>query len=506
MSFNFYKHYTITRPNDGTFEALDQSFKSFEIEAFKQLHLARTGLGKLIWCFLILVFSGVTIYECCQTVSDFLNSPVASSVKILPSDEMRLPQIYMCPSHRFTEQALRQNKTLIQLALALSKELTFDLNSNEPSSLTGVDELMFENLTFLHLKQLSQSLYVKPNVIFWGVQFRDSISSIKTIPGSKLVRQVFDPHYGICYKPEIPQPYQVIQGSGLTFFMKLQRHVFQVNQYDPISKVPVFRGLYVSVADQLDPTNLDKVRIISTGSNTKMPLHKRRLSFLPEKNQRKCSNVLIPRFRVLNANYSKKSCQLDCQLAQFVDSCTCLPAIDQIFLLNSTLLKYRYCTVAEMRKCRRKGIFDSKCQKACAIPCQQDRYDTTVSTNSMNEGSFGKYVAENGSHYQPIWRDFFVLQIFFNKFETQLINETGQAISVHDMIGNLGSQMNLWVGMSMFTLIQMPSVISFVLLFRLCQKYRHAKQLHLRHLIDFEAGQSSSVQLKGRVRKRGAAY
>lgn len=456
-------------------KALDGSFKRIEIEAVQNLFLARTGTAKIFYATLILLLFGILGYEIFKTVRDFRKSPVSSSLKIVNFDELVLPQIYICTSHRFPYKTLRFNESQVALALKLNQQLSMFYNEDPAEWIKNVPretiDLKHENKTFIDLKKLWSFFHMDSlKRIFRNQQYRQTVTVVRDFDISKF-HPIYDPYFGICYTLNLTDMPQIIEGAALHLFTTLQRHHFQIENH-LLSKVPVFRGFYVSFAEKLDPTNLVNFIIVPASRLSKLALRKQNINMLPDK--QKCHFKSGSDLSILNSGYSLKSCRLDCIMKLVVEQCHCLPGIDEFFLSNATLEKYQYCTVQQARLCREnKFIPDINlaykidlCHKSCATPCNFCRYNSRVSDVDLHEAPFFDYPVpkKNLTPWRSIWLDVVFLQVFYTDFNVVMISAS-ESMSIHDVIGNLGAQVNLWIGMSMFTLVQIPTVLLFILCF-----------------------------------------
>jgi len=491
-------------------EALDESFQNVQIDVLKNLYLARSGLMKLIWLLTIILFALILVFEIVKTVSDYINSPVVSSIKISSMDSMFLPQIYFCPSHTFTQQALTNNYSSVKLAKYLASQLTFPYDkdpntwfreSYTPDMDQDIDQ-QFENLTFSHMKPLWLGVVGRQVTFLPQLQFRKSVLSVINVDAKSIFR-VFDPDHKICYLINGSLFEQTVPSQGVFMFYRVESDVFQF-QRNNLSKIPLFRGLDVSVEQSFDPTNLGNSRIIASGTYSRLVLRKKFIKMLD--GSQSCSSNIKYKFKVLHANHSVNSCKLDCALNLILETCHCLPGIDEIFLLNSTLKDNKYCTVRAMQTCRMSihHVFEKNlqaCYAKCEMPCEHYSYSKSISSIYLNQFGYEDYVTLKPVFRRAISLDAGMLQIAFSDFDQQSI-VASESISIHDVISNSGGQINLWLGMSMCTIIQLPTILVFVLTFRLWKKF--SRRRIVRYELEYTCGEEQrkmSAEDNGQKRK-----
>lgn len=457
----------------GALKALDESFKRVEIESLTYFYNARCGIQRIFWLLLTSFFSIVMAYEIFRTISDYVESPVSNSFKILTFDEIPLPQVYICPNYRFTQQALTMNRSLLINLLELNEKLssrsiggkTEPTNNSETVDWLHYDGYNWDNATFRDLKnQWFNVTNVKS--LYYRTQLRKTITQLSDLETDKKI-YVFDRQYGICMLANLNGYNQEISDVALYFFLLLNQSIFQTKNHN-LSNVPVFRGFYVSVADRIDPTNIDNGFIVPVGFFTRFVVKKRNVTRLKTGNS--CSEKTGTEFQILNATYSIKSCKLDCLLSSFFNICHCLPGIDEFFLRRDKSMNF--CTVTQLKSCQNDNnwtyiqeIRKIDCDSMCIMPCNFVTYSLSSSMNIINKDSFDDYNGPN-----PLWLDMALLKIAYSQLEVESFTAS-VSMSVDDVISNIGGQVNLWLGMSMFTIIQIPAILTFVFCFKLHHKY-----------------------------------
>jgi len=162
-----YKKRHVVSGNVSALESLDPSFKcNIEIDAFKNLYLARTGLAKLIWLVIIVTFVAVLLYYMSKTVMDYIEAPASSSIKITTAKTMFMSYIHYCKSHKYTHEVLTEHASIVATAQYLAHQLTFPYSndpmtwfSHPPKRLNFVIENSehLENRTFTDMTLLASS-------------------------------------------------------------------------------------------------------------------------------------------------------------------------------------------------------------------------------------------------------------------------------------------------------------------------------------------------------------
>uniref|UniRef100_A0A915IGZ1 Uncharacterized protein n=1 Tax=Romanomermis culicivorax TaxID=13658 RepID=A0A915IGZ1_ROMCU len=459
--------YNVTKPKGDTIvESLDDSFKKVQIDGIRQLYNATTGHLKLIWLILILIFGGIMIYEIYKTIGDYIDNPVKTSFTIKMVEEVRLPQIYMCPSFTVSQDFWRENSSRVELAYRLDKILNIWKNRKLPDSPVDYGDL--GHLNGASLKSIWDDMGYEKASIFYQCSFREMFSVKVSCPS--IYVPTLDTSKGtVCYTIDAQDYREVLQNNGLTVVSIIDDLSFVRNSIkfkDGGSlETPKFNGVSVSVHDKIDPTNFHNEILIPNGQYCKIYLWRQEVKFLNDDPNQNCESNL--EFKILNALYSKQSCRLDCFLAKFLDICSCLPLLDEIYIKENISTKYESCTVYQLIKCYwtspEKFHQSNNCSRKCRQACHFGQFDIRISCMPLNPYSMQDHpdVKRGLMNMSDLIRKITIWGISYSRHEFKQYSSSW-SMSLDDVISNIGGQVNLWLGMTMFTMIQIPSIILFI--------------------------------------------
>lgn len=100
---------------------MDAVLKNVNMSGFKQASRATTWKTKSIWFFMIFLMLAILIFEICQCVKAYQNSPVATTYTIDSPDAIDFPQVYLCYSWAFNRSYLMMHKDEMAIATAYSR-------------------------------------------------------------------------------------------------------------------------------------------------------------------------------------------------------------------------------------------------------------------------------------------------------------------------------------------------------------------------------------------------
>ncbi|KIH64999.1 Amiloride-sensitive sodium channel [Ancylostoma duodenale] len=140
----------------------------------------------------------------------------------------------------------------------------------------------------------------------------------------------------------------------------------------------------------------------------------------------------------VGGRYDRESCEVQCSVEHYMQQCGCIP-----FFAEEQ--DGRECTLAEMAKCRRKGMSLHERRGGCRCPADCERIDYTFSPVS--------YVKKSHKNRSSI-----EIQLQSRHLK---VNEQLKRIKAVDLLSYVAGSMGLFLGMSCVTLLEI-----FIYLFK----------------------------------------
>jgi len=170
----------------------------------------------------------------------------------------------------------------------------------------------------------------------------------------------------------------------------------------------------------------------------------------------------------LNSDYTKRTCLMDCKIYGQIHICNCVTTVDPVFLQETTLKNYSYCTLNQTLACqhvekvRAMRLWIKKCRQRCV--CEKERTEIQASISSLPLNSYHNIKEDNFS------RDHLILRFCYTWLTEYHIISKWQ-IALEDMLSNLGGLLSLFFGMSLIGVIQVPIAIASKLVEFVCNKF-----------------------------------
>ncbi|VDO99422.1 unnamed protein product [Soboliphyme baturini] len=265
--------------------------------------------------------------------------------------------------------------------------------------------------------------------------------------------------------------------QGLILIMNSQKTNYPVQR----NLRPKTEGVIVSIHHLYNPYSFKYINVQS-GLYTKMALSAEFDEYLdvdsgPKKQP--CVSDDEMNFKVFNLTYSVAACQMDCYQWETLSRCGCILAQEPRFIKTEVLEKTHFCTTKEINSCVVPNVTNDEvaqgaweeCSNQCFTSCSHWKYGVQLSTMKLYTPSFGFL-----SRYNITPDSLVYLQIAFTDLEYTTITQDW-AMQLDGFISDFGGQVGLWTGASMVTIIQVPVMLTVLLVIYLYEKLRAVPKL-----------------------------
>lgn len=213
---------------------------------------------------------------------------------------------------------------------------------------------------------------------------------------------------------------------------------------------------------------------VETGLHNKVAITKKRVNLKRAPFASKCVNqVDRPELKVFPGRYTTQNCLSSCSIYHCYDTCGDVPGSFQ-----------RYFTYKSFPRKMKKNLtcvnhhektFFRKAKELCDCPlsCEEVIYDTTISVSKWPtkkyEKTFRRYFANDTSHSSN--KDFFsnnflLLSVYFEDFLYKEEVEK-EKYSFDNLMGDLGGQAGLYMGASIFSVIELLLILVLMVVTKL---------------------------------------
>lgn len=438
-------------------------------------YFARSRIAKFWWLTVLLLALGVLGFYAYQTVNGYFNNPVITTVSYVPADSLKFPQIYICPLNPIDYQKVtpkiinEEYFRYFDFAANISDILGSKPRIWERIAPHLTPEIVFPNFTFItpKLKQTFQDFFMN-----LGYRTRDLFKQCafesQPVDCTKIVFPVIDKDYAKCFIIDTKK-YQKVAGQGLSLLLDVH-----TEKYHPTEPTP-FDGVFIRVSEKIDPTSFVQT-LVQPGNYYKIPISARFLglkSVNTERMRQPCYHIGEYNMKIMNYSYTTDGCRFDCAQRIILQECNCLLAFDRSFFSRHISSRLPICTANEVQKCASDVIENRNrseihaCTSNCYPPCVSWEYSTSVSSAKFPSNallkSYKKTNSPNEMNFlsRPLneWAEnYILLDIAFDRMEYTKV-EQEWSLTTAMMISDLGGLFGLWVGGSLFSVIQLVTFL-----------------------------------------------
>jgi hypothetical protein len=185
------------------------------------------------------------------------------------------------------------------------------------------------------------------------------------------------------------------------------------------------------------------------------------------------ADSLFSHFDSLNVTlYDQDFCFTICFQDKLIDKCNCSD------IITPTIRNAKYCETNDELECLNqfndffsKSDLNSLCENACPSQCQSIEYKLGLSTSSFPTLSYAKNIQTSHLNLNKFPSDindteliefcnkgFLKVIISYENLYYTLIDEV-PAMTLNDLLGNLGGQLGLFIGISFLSLVELIELI-----------------------------------------------
>ncbi|XP_063721908.1 amiloride-sensitive sodium channel subunit alpha-like isoform X3 [Symsagittifera roscoffensis] len=293
--------------------------------------------------------------------------------------------------------------------------------------------------------------------------------------------------YGNCFTfNHIKKPAKTTVREGSQYGLKL---ALFVDQDDYVGLLSPASGVRVSIHSRnIKPFPEDDGLSVSPGTATSIRIHEKKFTRLGSPYGDCTENVWpesVKSDSALEFDYSTKSCNKYCFAEYIFNKCGCLSSL---ILAKNNTRDEDFCTIINVTQkiCQEEALVDystGKLQCNCKVPCEEYKYQTTLSSakwpemsylwhfvrmlyretgrkikeftsdirNNLVEYKFSTYAGLQG--LKEVRENFVKLEIYFDDLSLEEIYEEKQ-LSIETFLSGIGGCLGLWVGLSIISLVE----------------------------------------------------
>nr|XP_002716931.1 acid-sensing ion channel 5 [Oryctolagus cuniculus] len=404
-----------------------------------------------MWTAVVLGSVSLTVWQIYSRLFNYFRWPTTTSVEVQYVEKMEFPAVTFCNLNRFQSDAVAKFGMVILLWDIVSKVIHLqDIGANSTASKEAMDFVAsHQNFSITEFVR-NNGFYLNNNTLLKCQFFGKPC-------GPKDFAHVFT-EYGNCFTFNHGENKQgkekvSVSGRGLNLVFDVNQEAFTDNPtvgfadagiifviHSP-RKVPQFDGLGLS-----SPVGMHAratIRQVKT-------VHQ-------EYPWGECNpNMKLKNF----SSYSTSGCLKECKAQYIKKQCGCLPFLLPGNGVECDLQKYYNCVSPlldhiEFKELCTVGTHNS----SCPVSCEETEYPATISYTTFPSQKALKYLSKKLNHSQEYIRENLVhIEINYSDLNYK-ITQQQKAVSVPELLADIGGQLGLFCGASMITIIEIIEYI-----------------------------------------------
>uniref|UniRef100_A0A7E4ZVR6 Acid-sensing ion channel 1 n=1 Tax=Panagrellus redivivus TaxID=6233 RepID=A0A7E4ZVR6_PANRE len=398
--------------------------------------LSDSYFSQFLWSIVLFVSITLSIHGCYMIIAEYLERPVVVSYFVAGMNEMRLPDITICPFNRFNLSYLEEHN--ITGTLAQHLEMAYPSVPFLPFQFDMVGPIIDEaTKNDIILKEILK----KKNLTFREFLYEAAIDCTAFFVDKSICENVTEimTSVGKCFR--VPGHTQENDGYGYGYriVITLPKHL-----YHPGLNQMLNDGVGVKLAEKIQGSDHD-LTFIPAGVHAILPLSATFYDFINDP----------PRYACLEKphdHYGALWCFEYCYVGPPEEACNCS---------TITSIKPRQpnvCLPGEMFDCFYKHLNDknntdrlNECKSSCEAPCQYWKYSKTLSTARLSKSLGARLTHKDVTDELE---NTIILEVFFTTLDYTIIKHV-LAMTPSSFIAQIGGQISLWIGGSIVSVIQL---------------------------------------------------
>uniref|UniRef100_A0A915J2K6 Uncharacterized protein n=1 Tax=Romanomermis culicivorax TaxID=13658 RepID=A0A915J2K6_ROMCU len=447
-----------------TIDTLSPHLKELELDGFSLLAEASTTFGRLFWAFFLTTVVVVLFYELYRTVETYVDQPTVNGFSIVRNETMVMPIVLICPFNVVNDTSVdHYGLKAVDVMHYMNGGILVQNRRNDKMDFGAQTWISNDEVYDIIMKTSFPRSKMFLDCSFWGIEGEIHL------PCQEIVREVLYINTMKCYEVSLkntPYAHQQVENRALSLTINslISR---QSSVYNP-KKI---QGLNIRILDDGHCFGSGGVSVPG-GVYMKLDLELQHLKTLNTKRNPCTTDDESKSLRFFNSDYSDSACYVDCHFSNILEKCGCLAMGDPATIKQSLYRVYKYCTLNDTgpNGCIGKLLNDTEnlnqidsCRKRCYPNCDRWLYKAKPTFSRLNKNflstSIENWRQQNRSNdtrnEEIVFSDIVRLDIAFKSLEYIELEQSWKD-TFSTFIGNLGGQMNLWVGCSMISMINIP--------------------------------------------------
>ncbi|NXK76745.1 ASIC5 protein, partial [Amazona guildingii] len=405
---------------------------------------------KVLWLFVVISCFAIVIWQICSRFIYYFTWPTTTTVVVQYVENVQFPAVTFCNLNRFQAHAVSNLKIIFFIWNIVSGVLhNFSMENKYSREL---NDFLLGNQNF------SIKEFTKKN----GFYLNSSTLLECNFFGKPCYPQDFEhvfTEYGNCFTfnhNDLAARTVSLSGRGLHLLFDVQQEQFT----DEPSLGYTDAGITFDIHSPRELPHFDGLGLLTpVGMHAQVAIRQLKVRTLSIKGKywSLLSTSLLKHDHKI---YSTNGCLQECKARYIQDWCGCLPFILPGNGTECDLLKYYNCVYPAVYDIEMKGLCTVGTHNStCPAPCEETDYPTTVTYSSFGgENAIKYYSAKLKKTPEYIRQNLVSIDIKYRDLSYK-ITQQQKALTVSELLADVGGQLGLFCGASMITIIELLEYI-----------------------------------------------
>uniref|UniRef100_A0A8C8WVR1 Bile acid-sensitive ion channel n=1 Tax=Panthera leo TaxID=9689 RepID=A0A8C8WVR1_PANLE len=411
---------------------------------------SQSKIRKLIW---LVVSVSLVVWQVCSRLVSYFTWSTTMSTEVQYVEKIEFPAVTFCHLNRFQTDATAKFSIIFFLRNIVSNVLYLqEIRSNYTGFKDAIDFFAsYQNFSITEfVKKKKNGLYLNNSTLLECDFFGKPC-------GPQDFAHVFT-EYGNCftfnYGKNIRARNKVsVSGRGLSLLFNFNQVEFTYEQTLGF----VYAGIIFVIHSPQKVPQIDGLGLSSpVGMHAQVTIRQVK-TVHQEYSWGECNpNIKLQNF----STYSTSGCLKECMAQHIQEQCGCLPFLLPGNGIECDLQKFYNCVSPTLDYIKvKESCTMGKHNSSCPVPCEETEYPATISYSTFPSQKPLKYLSKKLNQSQEYIKENLVnIEINYSDLYYK-ITQQQKAVSVSELLADVGGQLDLFCGASMITIIEIIEYI-----------------------------------------------
>ncbi|XP_042685593.1 acid-sensing ion channel 5 isoform X1 [Centrocercus urophasianus] len=415
----------------------------------------QSSTRRVLWLLVVTACLGIVIWQICSRFNYYFSWPTTTTVVVQHVENVKFPAVTFCNLNRFQAHAVSNLQIIFSLwNIVFGIVQTFSMEDKYFQELNGfllgnqnfsIKEFTRENGFYLNGSTLLECEF------FGKTCHPEDFEHIFT-------------EYGNCFTfnhNDLPARSVSLSGRGLHLLFDVQQKQFT----DDPALGYTDAGITFVIHSPKEMPRFDGLGLLTpVGTHAQVAIQQLK-SIIQEYPWGECKPDIKLQYQDI---YTTNGCLQECKAWYIQDWCGCSPFILPGNGIECDLMKSYNCVYPAIHDIEVKGLCTVGTHNStCPAPCEETHYPTTVTYSSFGGENAIKYIsAKLKKSPEYIRKNLVTIDIKYDDLSYR-ITQQQKALTIPELLADVGGQLGLFCGASMITLIELLEYI-FTNFFWMC--------------------------------------